>query len=54
MKMLSWVLALCVAIMPSQFFHQYLPTPIAAVVDLFVFIAAYIVISRSIKAYLDD
>jgi len=54
MKMLSGVLALCVAIVPSNFFHQHLPTPIAAVVDLLVFIAAYIVISRAIKSYLDD
>jgi len=54
MKMLSGVLALCVAIMPSKFFHQHLPTPFAAAVDLLVFIAAYVIISRAIKAYLDD
>jgi len=52
--MLSGVLALFIAAASSKFFHQHLPTPFAAAVDLLIFIAAYVVISRAIKAYLDD
>jgi len=54
MRLISIVIALFVAGASGRHIHQIMPTPLAAGVDLVIFIIVYLVISRSIKAYLDE
>ena len=54
MRILSIVTALVIAAASSKYTHESMPTPMAAAVDLFIFIIIYLIVNRSIKAYLDE
>ena len=54
MRTISIVVALFIAGASGKYFHKTFPTPFAAALDLLVFIAVYLIVSRSIKAYLDN
>jgi hypothetical protein len=54
MRMISIVLALVITGASSRYTHEKFPTPFAAGIDLVMFIFVYLLVSRSIKAYLDE
>jgi hypothetical protein len=54
MRMLAGVIALFITGAASSHIHDKFPTAVAAGIDIVIFIILYLIIDRSIRAYLDE
>ena len=54
MRTLSMVIALVIAAAASRYTHEVMPVRAAAGVDIVILIVAYLIVSKSIKSYLDE
>ena len=54
MRAISLVLALVVSAAASSKTHEMMPMPLSGLADFVIFVVVYLVVSQSIKAYLDE
>jgi hypothetical protein len=54
MRAIALVVALVVSAGASRKTHEIMPMPLSGLADLVIFVVVYLIVSQSIKAYLDE